>query len=101
MSELSPPIPESARKTHAAILKALAAVGQNAAGEAIGKSESWVSRWKVDDSELCARVLAACGLKAVPVGYRCYAPEYIEHLRYFAQHGMAQHAPPELEWGDE
>lgn len=81
------------RKCEGAILRALASTGQKAAGELVGKSETWVSRWKSDDMKSCADLLAALGLKVVPAENKCYAPEYIEHLHYFAQIGMGQAKP--------
>lgn len=98
MSESSAADSLVARKSHSAILRGLASVGQVGAGVAIGKSETWVSRWKSEDSETCARLLAACGLKVVPATHRCYPVEYVDHLRYFARIGMAQEQPPVLEW---
>lgn len=89
-----PPESTLARKCQSAILRALASVGQKAVGEAVGKSETWVSRWKTDDLETCARLLAACGLKVVPSRNQCFDPEYVGHLRYFAQIGMSQHQQP-------
>lgn len=83
------------RKCEAAILRALASVGQKAAGEAIGKSETWVSRWKSEDLKSCADLLAALGVKVVPADHMCYSAEYIAHLHYFAKRGMDE-AKPEL-----
>lgn len=90
-----------ARKSQTLILQRLASVGQVKVGQALGKSESWVSRWKSEDSEMLASLLAACGLKVVPVEHRCFPADYIDHLRYFARVGMAQEHPPSLEWADE
>ena len=91
---------EIARKSHSLILRRLASVGQKNAGEAIGKSETWVSRWKDADAEIEARLLAALGLKIVPATAICYSPEGIEHLMFFARKGMAQQ-PAALEWEDD
>lgn len=95
MSEVSPLLPESARKVHVVMLRRLAERGQANIGETIGKSETWVSRWKSDDSENFARVLDALGLKVVDSEARCYAPDYLDHLRYFARAGFD--AAPELD----
>jgi hypothetical protein len=83
------------RKVEREILRALASVGQSAVGKRIAKSETWVSRWKSEDLKSCAGLLAALGLKVVPADHKCYAPDYIEHLHYFAKRGM-QDASPEL-----
>ena len=83
------------------VFAAVRSRGQGPIAEALGISESTFSDWFTKYGDRVAQLLTAAGLKPVPLDARCYAPEYIEHLRYFAQHGMAQHAPPELEWGDE
>lgn len=87
-----------ARKIASEILRRLASLGQVHVGEAIGKSETWVSRWKGDDLESCAALLAVLGLKCVPTEHVCYAPDYIDHLRYFARIGMAQEQPQIIDW---
>ncbi len=89
------------RKSQTLILQRLAAVGQSHVGQAIGKSESWVSRWKSEDSETCADLLSALGLKVVPAQYKCYDQAHIEHLHYFARIGLAQQPTPTLEWGED
>lgn len=91
--------PERARKNLSLILQRLASAGQKAVGEEIGKSESWVSRWKADDAETFACLLAALRLKVVDADAKCYAADYIDHLAYFARRGM-DGAPPALEWDD-
>lgn len=97
MSELSGLDASLARKCNSEILRRLASVGQKVVGERIGKSETWVSRWKGEDAGTCADLLAALGLKVVPAEHRCYPAEYIEHLQYFARMGMQERAPV-LEW---
>jgi hypothetical protein len=87
-----------ARKSHSIILQRLASVGQVEVGKVFGKSETWVSRWKSDDSETCARLLAALALKIVPAHYKCYDPQHIAHLEYFAKIGLAQETSPALDW---
>lgn len=92
----------SARKVHAAILKRLAAVGQVRVAEMLDVSEATVSRLKSEHLETFAHFLAALGLKAVPADHQCFHPDYIAHLRYFAQYGLSHQTPPTLEWeGDE
>lgn len=95
MAESCTPVQVLSRKCEREILRALASVGQKAVGEAIGKSETWVSRWKSEDAKTCADLLAALGLKVVPADHMCYARDYIEHLHYFAKRGM-ECAQPEL-----
>jgi hypothetical protein len=87
------PAGEVARKSQTRILRALASVGQRPVADALGKSETWVSRWKSEDVETFARLLEALGLKVVPIGVKCYEPEYVEHLRYFARLGFNTETP--------
>lgn len=101
MPELSGLDASLARKCNSEILRRLASVGQRIVGERIGKSETWVSRWKDDGLKTCADLLAAMGLKVVPAEHKCYAAEYIEHMQYFARIGMEQQAKPSLDWVDE
>ena len=98
MAEAYNPDASVVRKSQTLILQRLASVGQVAVGRMLDKSESWVSRWKSEDSETCARLLAGLGLKVVPAEHKCYPSEYIDHLRYFARIGMAQEQPPILDW---
>ena len=89
MAESSPVHLSVSRKCERTILRALASVGQKAAGEAIGKSETWVSRWKSEgDLKVVADLLAALGLKVVPADHLCYDRQYVENLHYFAERGM-------------
>jgi hypothetical protein len=91
------PNPTLARKSIAEILRRLASRGQKPVGEALGKSETWISRWKSADAQTCADLLAVLGLKIVPAENECHAPAYIAHLRYFARIGVAveQEAAPD------
>lgn len=86
-----------ARKSLALILRRLASAGQKPVGEALGKSETWMSRWKSEDAETCALLLNALGLKVVPAENKCFPPEYVERLQYFAAIGIKQEPQP-LEW---
>lgn len=96
---------DRSRKSQTAILQGLASTGQKTVGEAIGKSETWVSRWKSEDLTTCANLLAALNLKIVPAAHKCYSAEYVDNLRYFARIGMAVDdgsPPPEpLKWSDD
>jgi hypothetical protein len=99
MAESCTPDQAQSSKSLAVILRALAAHGQKPAGEAIGKSETWVSRWKSEDAETCVHLLTALGLKVVPAGNKCFPPSYIERLQFFARIGIDQE-PPALGWDD-
>ena len=90
------PNPDLARKSAAEILRGLAKRGQKAVGEALGKSETWVSRWKSADAQTCADLLSVLGLKVVPAENESHSPAYIAHLRYFARIGVAvEQGPPD------
>ena len=86
------------RKIQTQILHRLASVGQVHAADAICKSETWVSRFASDHLKSCADLLAALGLKVVPAEHKCYDPEHVAHLQYFAKLGMQQEQAPVLEW---
>lgn len=83
--------PDLSRKCQTEILRALASAGQRLAGEAIGKSETWVSRFASEHLKTCADLLGALNLKVVPAEMQCYEREYVDNLRYFAKLGMALH----------
>ena len=90
-----------ARKIAAELLQALSEVGQRPVAQALGVSDATISRMKSEDLLFFSRFLCAISRKAVPAHVRCYAPEYIEHLHYFARLGMAEQAQPgKLEWAD-
>ena len=94
MDQSCTPNHDLARKSVAEILRRLAKRGQKTVGEALGKSETWVSRWKSADAQTCADLLAALGLKIVPAENECHSPAYIAHLRYFARIGVAVEQGP-------
>lgn len=87
--------PSLARKSASQILQRLSSVGQKPIADALGVSEATVSRMKGEGLESFTALLGALGLKVVPADHKCYAPDYIEHLHYFAKRGMAD-AKPEL-----
>lgn len=89
MAELSPDVDSTARKSLTAILNAVEKVGQNTIAKGCGVDDSTITGDKAKFWPRFAKTLAIAGLKAVPADNKCYAPEYIEHLRYFAQIGMA------------
>lgn len=93
--------PALARKIQAAILQRLADVTQIAVSTALDVSEATVSRLKSEHLESFTAFLAALELKVVPARSKCYEPEYIDHLRFFAKKGLEREAERvELEWDD-
>lgn len=99
MAPLSMKGNERARKNLQSILQALATVGQASVAEAIGVSESTVSRMKDGELERLAQLLAALGLKVVPEAVKCYEPAFIESIFQLAKQRMAQvESASELSW---
>jgi transcriptional regulator with XRE-family HTH domain len=87
---------ERARKNFSAILSRLASVGQSNVAKELGVAESTISRLKSEgDLEQFAKLLAAVGLKAVPVELRCYDPKDIDPLLQLARRHLAQVASAE------
>ena len=85
MEPVSLPFADRARKNEKVILSELAETGQAVAASCMGVNESTVSRLKQGDIEQASKLLAACGLKVVPVSFRCYPEEEIAALRVLAR----------------
>jgi hypothetical protein len=96
MAELSQALEAMSRKNYTTILRALAEAKQVNVAEAMGLSETTISR---TDKEVMGKFLAACGLKVVPVGHKTYDAAYIDALRVMAGVGLRS-APDEslMEW---
>lgn len=72
---------ETARKYKSAILRGLSSVGQARVAQALGVSETMVSRWKSEgELDRIAALLDVLDLKPTPKGHKCYPPEYVEWL---------------------
>ena len=69
-------------------MQALAATGQTEVAQALGVSESTVSRMKDKDLIELSKLLALCKLKVVPQHFECEAPEELASLRWFARRYM-------------
>lgn len=85
----------------------LRSVGGEAVSNILKCSEGTVSelsgkeKYKFNFHSLC-ELLARMGLKIVPAEFKCYNPEDIERIMYFAKRGMEAMNPESLEWdGDE
>lgn len=99
MPAVSSAIAERSRKNATAILQGLATVGQVKAAELTGQSETKVSRFKTTDLDEVAAILAACGLKCVPIEMQCFAPEKVQALLTLAKdHLAAIERPEQLTW---
>ena len=101
MNPVSSLIAARSRKNFTAILQGLATVGQAKAAELTGLSETKVSRLKSGELEELAALMAACGLKAVPVDMQCFDVEYVRALKVMAGVGLKQPEPPALDWSEQ
>jgi hypothetical protein len=101
MNTVSPLLDARSRKTFSILLQSIARVGQIRVATALGVSEATVSRMVSNDFERIALALTAMGLKPVPVDAKCYTPEHITSLQYFAKRGMGGQEPEDtgLHWG--
>ncbi|MFO6388583.1 CII family transcriptional regulator [Pseudomonas aeruginosa] len=70
------------------ILNRLLSVGQKTVADAIGVSESTVSRWKEGEIERWCKVLALLELQVVPMSAQCHPSEYIQALKTLAELGL-------------
>lgn len=90
---------ETSRKIVQAVLQRLAETSAASVAEAVGVSESTVSRFKSEHLQQVAAILSEVGLKVVPVEYQCFEPTYISALQRLAAEQLnAQKAAPRLEW---
>jgi hypothetical protein len=81
---------EASRKVTSIVLQGLARHGQVHVAQALGVSESTVSRMKTEDIPRMAGLLVACGLKVVPAEFRCYRPDTIDALLTLARDRLEQ-----------
>lgn len=101
MGALDHRLVEIARKNETMILRALADVKQAAVADAIGVSEATVSRFKDGELERYARLLAAIGLKCVPLSMRCFKQDEIEALLTLAKKQLESvKTTQDLEWDE-
>ncbi|HWK72201.1 MAG TPA: hypothetical protein VNS29_15310 [Burkholderiaceae bacterium] len=92
MNESSPAAGERARKAHTLALQRISRIGQATVAQEVGVSPATVSRFvsEPDGLERACKVLAAVGLKVVPVTMQCFPPEKVaifmtlarDHLNY-------------------
>jgi hypothetical protein len=97
MAEVDTDIDRMATKIEGVIFKGLHRHGQVTVAKRLGVAESTVSTAKTELIPKVARILAACGLKVVPIEAQCYPPEYLQALRVFARMAM-EAEPPKLDW---
>ncbi|MBL8511888.1 MAG: transcriptional regulator [Betaproteobacteria bacterium] len=80
MSTSSTALSERARKNERLVLQRLADVGQAAVAAQLDASESTISRLKDGPIANVCNLLAAVGLKVVPVEFRCTHPERVQAI---------------------
>lgn len=97
MPEASSSPVERARKNVQVVLQALAATGQNEVARSMAVHESTISRMKDGQIDTFGAMLAHLGLKVVPAGMKCFAPDYVEALQTLAAIGV-KHQAPRLDW---
>lgn len=103
MDTLSASPNERARKSHAAVLQALAPQGTQAAiAVAMGVSEAQISRMKNEQLEHICLLLAYAGMKVVSSDKVCVNREAYESMSYIASKAMADRdISKRLIWEDE
>lgn len=77
-----------AREIESLVLQHLLSVGQRTLADAIGLSESTVSRWKEGEIERWSKVLAFLGLQVVPASAVVVNAEYLRSLETLAELGL-------------
>ena len=98
---VSPDLDEIARKNSTALRQGLARTSQAQVAAITGQSESAISRFKDLQLEQYAAVLAAVGLKCVPVSMRCVDMKRMEALLVLARAHLEQtKTAEELTWKD-
>lgn len=89
MSAVLPQADERSRKNLSTILQALGTIGQNQVAQALGISESTVSRMKDGELAQTSKLLSILKLKVVPEEFECVDPEYLAATELFAQRYLA------------
>ncbi|HBP0623976.1 TPA: transcriptional regulator [Pseudomonas aeruginosa] len=85
---MKPRARRKAREFESLVLNRLLSVGQKTVADAIGVSESTVSRWKEGEIERWCKVLALLELQVVPMSAQCHPFEYIQALKTLAELGL-------------
>lgn len=99
MSTLSPAIAELSRKNETTILRGIAEHSQARIAEQLGVNDSTISRFKDGGLAQAAALLAACGLKVVPISMQCFPQEKVGALLTLARAHLVQMEHPEqLSW---
>lgn len=99
MATVSAAIAELSRKNESIVLRALAEQSQARIAEQLGVDASTVSRFKDGGLAQASALLAACGLKVVPISMQCFPQEKVGALLTLARAHLVQMEHPEqLSW---
>lgn len=85
---LNPALDARAREFESLVLSRLLSTGQKSVADAIGLSESTVSRWKEGEIERWSKVLALLGLQLVPEQAVVVNADYLRSLETLAELGL-------------
>ena len=81
------------RRNNSILLRCFAEVSQKVVADRIGVSEATISSIKSDQLERFAAIVAACGLKLVPITAQTYDESFVEALKTIAVVGLGRGAP--------
>lgn len=101
MSTVSAEVTEKARRYQSTALQAVAKKGQIDIAEQIGMDDSTVSRFMSDEKGMARalQILAAAGLKIVPIEMQCFPPRKVAILMELARDHLNQlETPEQLQW---
>lgn len=79
------------KKNETAIKNALGRVGQTRIADLVGLSDTTISRWKDNDAEKVAGILAAAGLMVVSEDTPDIDAGYLAALEYIARRAIPEH----------
>lgn len=89
MDTVSPPPGELARKNLSVALHRISLAGQNKIADEIGLSAPTVSRFCSEgDLERACKVLAAAGIKCVPIEFQCFPRDTVAAFMHLAKERM-------------
>lgn len=84
---------ERGHRNYSLVLRSLAELSQKRVAEMLGLSENIVSAFKTDHLERACIIVAACGLRMVPVTEEVYEEAEISALKTLAALGIGRIRP--------
>jgi len=101
MSALSRTPAERSRKAHSRVLQALQEPGtQRNLAQAMGVSETTISRVKTEKLEDALALVYQAGFKLVPHDRRCVPADYLQALQVMAREHVMHVDLQAMEWDD-